>query len=319
MTRFDITTFGEGGLRLSVPVGHRIATADAFDLHIAGAEGNVVGALSNLGWRCGWVSGLPNTPMGQRVIREYKSVGIDVSAVVWQENTRVSVYYVEYSVPPRPTKVYFDRKNSCVNQLTIQDLDWAYLLDTKIVHLTGITVPLSDNCYSIVLEALKRAKKTDIITSYDVNFRSLLWTPTEAKQALFELFPYIDILFCSYGDAQTIFGYDGTPETVLRSLVENSDSSKIIMSIADQGVLGWDGQEIYHILAREVDILDRIGAGDALVSGVLHGLLRDDFVKGLSYGVTMSALAMSQYGDMVITTTAELEMLLSKDFNDIDR
>ena len=319
MAKFDLTTFGEAGLRLSVPPGQRLATANTFDIHIAGAEGNVAGALSHLGWRCSWLSGLPDTPMGRRVAREYKSAGIDLSAVVWREDTRLAVYYVEFSMPPRPTKVYYDRKDSCVNQLSISDIDWEALLDTQMIHLTGITVPLSENCYSIVFEALKRAKATNVTTSFDVNYRTLLWKPAQARQALEELFPYIDILFCSHRDAKTIFGYKGEPEAVIHNLVEAYGTNKVIMSMSDRGVLGWDGHEIHRVPAREVGIIDRIGAGDALVSGVLHGLLQADFVKGLHYGVTMSALAMSQFGDMLITTTKELETLLSNDSGDIDR
>ena len=57
-------------------------------------------------------------------------------------------------------------------------------------------------------------------------------------------------------------------------------------------------------------ILDRIGAGDAMVGGVLHGWLQGDFAKGLRYGALTAALALSQYGDQVITTSEELEALL---------
>ena len=48
MPRFDVTTFGEGGLRLSVPKGQRIEQASRFDVNIAGAEANVTGALARL-------------------------------------------------------------------------------------------------------------------------------------------------------------------------------------------------------------------------------------------------------------------------------
>ncbi|SVC62076.1 uncharacterized protein METZ01_LOCUS314930, partial [marine metagenome] len=62
MARFDLTTFGEGVLRLSVAAGQRIETATTFDVNVSGTEANIAGALSRLGWRCGWVSALPDTP-----------------------------------------------------------------------------------------------------------------------------------------------------------------------------------------------------------------------------------------------------------------
>ena len=47
-----------------------------------------------------------------------------------------------------------------------------------------------------------------------------------------------------------------------------------------------------------------------MVAGVLHGWLQGDFAKGLRYGALTASLALSQYGDQVITTPQELEMLL---------
>ena len=319
MPRFDVTTFGEGGLRLSVPLGNRLEAVTKFDVHVAGAEGNVTGALSRLGWQCGWVSGLPDTPMGQRVAQAYRSAGIDLSGVVWRNDSRLSVYYVEYATPPRPTRVYFDRKESCINQLTIADIDWDYLLDTRIIHLTGITVPLSSNCESIVMETLQRAKQMGVTVSFDVNYRHLLWTPEQANGIIQRILPHVDILFCSQKDAQIIFGYSRDAETTLKSLKDESHISKIVMSVAADGVIACNGDTLHHIPAKSVGIVDRIGAGDGLVAGVLHGWLQDDFIKGLNYGVTMSALAMSQFGDMVITTYDELETLLSSNLPDITR
>lgn len=319
MPRFDVTTFGEGGLRLSVPAGVRLERADSFDIHVAGAEGNVVGALSSLGWQCGWVSGLPKTPMGRRVAHTYKSSGVDLSSIVWRDNDRLSVYYVEYAMPPRPTKVYFDRADSCVNQLQVQDIDWDYLLDTRVIHLTGITVPLSENCRSIVFEAIQRAKDRDVIVSFDVNFRNLLWSPVAAREVLQSLLHFVDILFCSKSDAHTIFGYDGESEDVLAQLTELTSAEMVVMSDSHNGVLGRAGQEVFDVPAKEVGIVDRIGAGDGLVAGVLHGWLKNDFPRGLRYGVIMSALAMSQYGDIVVTTSDELESLMADDQPSISR
>ena len=81
---------------------------------------------------------------------------------------------------------------------------------------------------------------------------------------------------------------------------------RLVVSFGEQGVLGWDGQAWKHEPARPTQIIDRLGAGDALAAGVLYGLLQGDFPLGLRYGVILAAMALSQNGDMVITTEAEL-------------
>jgi 2-dehydro-3-deoxygluconokinase len=99
----------------------------------------------------------------------------------------------------------------------------------------------------------------------------------------------------------------------------------VIMSRGADGALGYDGTQLVHEPARPVTITDRIGAGDALAAGVLHGWLAADsrdsgaLRTALRYGVTLAALALSQYGDAVITTHDELESLAGAEGGDIVR
>lgn len=319
MPRFDVTTFGEGGLRLSVPAGQRIETTAHFDVSVAGTEANVVGTLSQLGWKCGWVSGLPNSPAGRRVSNAYRSLGIDLSAVVWRQDARVSIYYVEYSEPPRPITVGYDRKDSCVTQLTTSDIDWGYLLDTRHLHMSGITLPLSAASGEIVTEALRKAREKNVTTSFDVNYRNLLWSPEQARERLVPAMREVDILFCSLRDAVAVFGCDGEPENVIGQLSDLSSAKNIIVSLSDKGAVGWDGTTVHRVSARAVGVVDRVGAGDAMIAGILHGYLQSDFTKGLSYGTLLAAMAMSQHGETVTTNPAELETLLSGSDCDIVR
>ncbi len=319
MPRFDVTTFGEGGLRLSVPAGQRIETAAQFEVNIAGAEANVAGALARLGWNCGWVSGLPNTPAGRRVTNEYRGAGLDLSAVVWRDEGRVSVYYVEYAEPPRPIQVAYDRQNSCCALLTPDDIDWDYLLDTRHVHMSGITAPLSDSCGEVVALALERAHANGVTTSFDVNYRHLLWSPEEARQGLSRIFESLDILVCRRRDAEEVFGLSGTPEEIVAQLGDLTSASRIVVSLSEDGMIARDGGDFHHVPAKRVNIVDRIGAGDAMVAGVLHGALQGDFAKGLRYGQVMAALAMSQHGDLVVTTQDEIDVLLDNDAGGIAR
>lgn len=317
--RFDLTTIGEGVLRLSVPAGQRIETTRTFDVDVSGTEANVASALSRLGWRCGWISALPDTPPGRRVEQAFRPHGVDLSSLVWREEGRVSTYYVEYSQPPRPIMIYYDRKDSCFTNLTPDDIDWDYLLDTRHLHLSGLTVPLSDSVGEIISLALDRAREKGITTSFDVNYRHLLWSEQEAREKLVNYMRDIDLLFLARRDAANVFGFDGEVDDVIERVSQLTGARNIVMSLSSEGVVGWDGDETRHVKASDVGIIDRIGAGDAMVSGILHGWFGDDLFKGLRYGTVMAALAMSQTGDAVVTNQAELDRLLSEDPVDIFR
>lgn len=315
----DFTTFGEGVIRLSVPAGQRIETASRFDVGISGAEGLTAAALSRLGWRCGWHSALPDIPPGRLVAQYFRSHGVDLSSVIWRSKGRVSSYYVEFAHPPRPTMVYYDRKDSCFTNLTPRDIDWDKFLDTKHIHLSGMTVPLSQGAKDIIVDALSRAREQGITTSFDVNYRQLLWSPAEALANLTDLVKGVDILFLSRRDADNVFGCDGDPKSVILRLSDMTGARNIVMSLSDEGVIGWDGETVQREDARNVTIIDRIGAGDAMMAGVLHGWFRGSLHQGLQYGAVMAALALSQNGNAVITDEAELEHLLSADPVDIVR
>lgn len=319
MARFDLTTFGEGVLRLSVAAGQRIETATTFDVNVSGTEANIAGALSRLGWRCGWVSALPDTPPGRRVINAYRSHDIDLSAVVMRSEGRVSCYYVEYANPPRPIKIYYDRENSCLTQMPPEDVDWDYLLDTRHLHMSGLTVPLSDYTEAIISQALEKARNKGITTSFDINYRKLLWPEAKAREKLLSLAAEVDILFCGRRDAEKVLGCEGEPEQIIQQLAEMTNARNIVVSLSSEGVIGWDGKDYYREDAKKVWIIDRIGAGDAMVAGILHGWMNESLAQGLKYGVVMAALALSQVGDVVITHSRELVSLLDGDAADIVR
>ena len=83
------------------------------------------------------------------------------------------------------------------------------------------------------------------------------------------------------------------------------------MSVGTAGALAWHGGQVLQVDAVPVAIVDRLGAGDALAAGVLHGWLDGDLDRGLRTGVLLAGLALAQNGDMVVTTRREVESLLS--------
>ena len=312
MTRFDVTTFGESMLRLSVPVGRPLELSSRLDMNIAGSESNTLAVLAQLGHDCSWASSLPDNALGRLVANQFRLRGIVLSGVVWQENGRIGNYFVEMVAPPRTIQVIYDRANSCVTQMSPAQIDWDSLLDTRLLHLTGITPALSAGCRAIVQEAVTRAQAANVPVSFDVNYRSKLWTLDEAAKTLLPLLQKSALLFCAKRDAEKLFGISGTVEEVIEQLAEKTEARHIVVSIGAKGVVGWDGQQFIHQSAYETTIIDALGAGDALAAGVIHGWLADEFARGLQMGSALAAMALSQVGDMVVVTQSALDNLLEK-------
>ena len=307
--RFDVTTLGETMLRLSVPAGVPLAEARALELHPGGAESNVCAALACLDRRCGWVSALPEGPLGELVLRRLRAAHIDTSAVVTSLQGRVGTYYVEFAAPPRAPRVLYDRAHSAVARLGVEDVDWDYLLGARILHLTGITPALSENLYTVVGEAMRRAKERGVTVSFDVNYRRKLWPVEKAASHLRTLFPFADLLICGEADAAELFGLAGSAREVLEGLQRLTPARRLVLTQGERGASALEDDELFHEAALETQPIDRLGAGDAFAAGVLDGVLDNSLTEGLRRGVALAALAISQHGDMVVTNREEMNAL----------
>ncbi len=314
-----MTTFGEGVLRLSVPAGKRISEANRFEVDAAGTEANVAAALAQLGWRTGWVSALPDTPVGRRVLNSFRRFGIDCSSVDLHKDGRVSCYYAEFAHPPRSIRVIYDRENSCFTKFLPEQVDWNYLLDTRHLHLSGLTVPLSESAATIIAKAIAAAHAAGISTSLDINYRQLLWSATRARATLLPLAQGVDVLFCSLRDAAKVFGCEGDDEQVTKHLARLAGAKNTVITLGSSGAIAWNGTGLIRENAWKVRVIDRIGAGDAFAAGVIYGWKDGTLRRGLRYGNLMAALALTQVGDMVTTSCQEIEELLSGSREDIVR
>lgn len=319
MTVFDISTIGETMLRMNPPRGQRLVDAQNLAVHVGGAESNVAAALAQLGRQCLWVSQLPDGPLGRIVLDNLRRFGVDTSGVRISRGGRLGIYFLDDGAGPLPPRVTYDRANSAFTALTSRDIDWTTFLDTRIVHMTGITAALGSAPLEIAQEALRSGRSAGLITSLDINYRQRLWTPTEARKAFKTLLPFTNVLFCSVRDAEVVFGLEGDTRQTLQQLHDETGIERIVMSQGPDGVMAWDKGTILHTDTPPVEVVSRPGAGDALAAGVLDGLLDDNFHRGLLQGAALASLALGQRGDMVVVDRAELDTVLDRATALIDR
>ena len=317
--RFDVVSLGETMLRFSVPSGARLDAARALELEIGGAESNVCVTLARLGRRSAWMSRLPDHALGNNVMRILKSDGVDVSAVKQVANERIGTYFIEYATAPRSIQVIYDRANSAVSKLSVADIDWDYLLATRLIHLTGITAAVSESCYEVLRQVIKRARAAGVTISFDVNHRAKMWDSATAGAKLRPLIAQADILFCKGADATLLFDCTGQPQDLMTALKALTGAKSIFCTFGDKGAAMLRGNEFVMQPALPVQIVDRIGSGDAFAAGVLDGWLDDDLHIGLKRGVALAAIALSQFGDGVLTSRRELDAVMARQSGDVAR
>jgi 2-dehydro-3-deoxygluconokinase len=160
-----------------------------------------------------------------------------------------------------------------------------------------------------------------------VNYRGKLWSPDIAGTKLRPLIHEADILFCKGADAAALFGCDGEPRELMSQLKKLTQAHALFCTFGEKGATLLFDDEFVMQPALPVQIVDRIGSGDAFAAGVLDGWLSGDksltnssgFQVGLRRGVALAAIALSQFGDRVLSSRAELNATLAAERLDVAR
>jgi 2-dehydro-3-deoxygluconokinase len=316
----DVITFGEAMIRLSPPNFRRLEQARSLDVLVGGAELNTAACLSRLGRSCTWVSRLTQNPLGRLIANHAREIGVGTEHIVWTDDDRVGLYFLEFGAAPRASSVLYDRKGSAIAQIHPGMVDWpAVFLGARWFHVTGITPALSTMCAESTREALQAARAARVQVSIDLNYRAKLWSQADARRWMTELMQFCDVLITTEEDAERVFGITGSSfEDVARQLLPRFPLQVVAITVRENPLVWkntWTaiacrGKEIFRTKSYEVEIVDRLGAGDSFAAGLIDGLLDADLQRGLDYGVAVSALKHSIPGDFAWVTRAEVEAIL---------
>lgn len=237
----------------------------------------------------------------------------------------MGLYFLEEGHDPRPSTVTYDRNDSAFSRLESGTFDWSSILrDVAIFHISGITLALSAAVRAEAMEAVRVANQMGVTVSFDLNYRSKLWSEADAREAFVEMIPRVDVLFASRGALRTFFGIDGSYEealqeairklgiaavTVTRKRTKGSRRLKLTgMAMGRGGVLASSG-------TRNIEVLDRLGGGDAYAAGFLAAYLEDPrgLTRAVSLGTAASGLKHTMPGDFLCATREEIEAAVESD------
>ncbi|QCJ47324.1 bifunctional 2-dehydro-3-deoxygluconokinase/2-dehydro-3-deoxygalactonokinase [Haloprofundus sp. MHR1] len=317
----DLVTFGETMLRLSPPQGERLETTDELDLRVGGAESNVAAAVSRLGFESAWLSKLPESPLGRRVVVELQSHGVE-TPVAWTDDdeTRMGTYYIEHGGAPRGTNVIYDRADAAVTTVSADELPLERVRESEAFYTSGITPALSEAAAEATAALLETANDAGTTTVFDLNYRSKLWSHEEAAAGYRALFDSVDVLVAAERDTREVLGRDGSPEDLVRGLADNYDFETVILTRGEDGALALHDGETHEQPVYEAETVDAVGTGDAFVGGFLAARLDGGSVAtGLEYAAATAALKRTIDGDIAVVTRDEVEAVVDEDGAGISR
>lgn len=299
---YDFLTLGETLLRLSPPGAQRLDQARTFELGVGGTELNVACLLARLGRRTAWVSRLPEGPLGRIVDGEARRHGVDTRFVRWIPDARLGLMFFEAGPAPRNARVMYDRKHSAASELGFEDAPWEALVAASArVHLSGITPALGPSCRALVAHVAQLAAVAGKPVSYDLNYRATLQTPADARAMLATVAPQLELLVVAERDARAVLGFEPEAEALAAAIAARYGVPLVALTRAagaEPGDLLWARGAVHYAPRYPVEIVDRIGAGDSFVGGLVHGLLDGDPGLAIRLASYAAAVALATPGDI---------------------
>ncbi len=201
------------------------------------------------------------------------------------------------------------------------EIDWAKIFTgSRHFHVSGITPALSPSAAEVTAEALKASKNAGCTVSYDLNYRKKLWAPPDAKRIQEPMMAEVDVLITTEEDTNVVFGIKEKDfETVAERLAQTFKFKIVTITLREDlsvwknnwTAIAYQDGKIIRDRKYEVEIVDRVGAGDSFTAGFLYGWLKEkDVEKGVRYGNAFAALKHTFPGDFNWCTLEEVEAQL---------
>ncbi len=311
-----VITLGEIMLRLTPPGYNRFVQSAAFEAHYGGAEANVAAALAGWGESAAFVSKVPAHEIGQAAVNALRRWGVDTRFVL-RGGGRLGVYYAECGVDRRAGKVLYDRAHSAFADSSPEEYDWrSVFTGADWFHFTGITPALGKPAEEIVAAACKAAKALGLTVSCDVNYRSKLWDKERAAAVLERLFADTDVCIVNESQAAELFGVSG--EEALPALAQRYSFTHVAFTFRRTQdarhnriwSMLWSGGECVRSCEYAMEMVDRIGGGDAFAAGLIYAIGHGFALRqAADFAEAASCLKHSVPGDICLCSLEEVEAL----------
>ncbi len=339
----DQLSVGECMVRLSPQGAGRVEFAQLMEVWVGGGEYNVAYALSRYGMRTGWVGGLVDNSVGRIILNHARAVDMDTSHVVMRpydgvgREARIGLNFTEVGVGPRASVTMYDRGHSATSRMQPGEVDWKAIFSDRGVrwlHSGGIFTCLSEGTRGVAAEMLRAAHEAGTVVSYDLNFRSKLWSSEQAIETTRPLVKYIDCLIGNEEDFQQVLGYEVEGADVeggeklpieaykdmVRRVAKDNPNLKVIGTTLREVISASENNWSAILYWAETDeffqgpqfdrliIEDRVGGGDGFASGFIYGFLTGMTPQeAVNLGTAHGAMLQTTRGDTSQITLEELK------------
>lgn len=281
----DIITIGESLIELSTP--NSLKSSSCFDKYYGGDTLVTAIAALRSGSRVGYITKVGNDSFGEYLLDAWQSEGLDASRVKLSSEPN-GIYFVGNNNHKREYRYY--RQKTAASTLSVDDIDFNYIKQTKLVYATGFAQGLSLSAREAVSEVFKFAKENDILTAYDPNCQKICTNKDEALENFELIREYTDFIFIETGDGESMF--DIASASILITKLSDLAIKNIIVKDKEKGLFIYENNDTINIPPLEYEMTDATGVSNAFNGAYLSRIL--DGASAYSAGRYADALCLLQ-------------------------
>ena len=329
--------FGDFLIHFSPIMDERLMQANLMQMSFTGAEANVCSALGLWGESVGFVTRLPDHLLANRGISFLRSLSVNTDNIQIGDG-RMGTYYLEKGRGIRPSVVIYDRNYSAFTLSDFNDYDWESIFDgCEYFYISGITPALSESVAECCVKAASWASARGIKVIYDVNYRPKLKSSRESADMLMRLSPYLTHLVgneehfklllelgSEFGEAERYSRLFDIAEKVRRKTkIDNVSITVRRTPSASAAVFSaayMSNGEFALSDEYKLDVVDRVGSGDAFSAGFVYSLLHDFGVEEtVRFAAASCAMKHAITNDVNFSSVSEILAIIEKNTYDVKR
>ena len=309
-------------------IGARLEDVTSFAKYLGGSSANTAFGCARLGLKAGLISRIGDDALGHFLVETIAREGCDVSHVS-TDPTRLTGAVV-LGIKDRDTfPLIFMRENCADMAIAEADVEEAYIAKSRALLITGTHLS-TEYINRISTLALDRARKNDVRTVLDIDYRPVLWGLTKRGDGetryvrsdnvtahLQRMLPKFDLVIGTIEE----FNIAGGSGDIMSSLeaIRWVTPATLVVKRGPLGCAVIDGaiprslDDAFNGRGVQVEVLNVLGAGDAFSAGFLSGWVRgEDYDACSRYANACGALVVSRHGCApAMPTRIELDYYLA--------
>lgn len=288
-TTFDVAALGEAMLEFNQTRAGEPQYLQGF----GGDTSNAVIAAARAGARTTYLTRLGADTFGDALLALWQREGVDTSGIERDPAAPTGIYFVTHG--PKGHEFSYLRAGSAASRMTPQWLPRELVRAAKVLHVSGISLAISQSARETVYEAMAEARQAGSLVSLDSNLRLKLWSLDEARAGITRAIDLCDLFLPSVDDVNVLSGRDDPHAIVDWS--HALGARQVVLKLGAGGALVSDGARRETIPGHRVELVDATGAGDCFCGNLLARLARGDTLfDAAHYANAAAALAVQGFG-----------------------